>query len=61
MWKDINLLFLSLSPSLTFNVVTYPLILGNIRFNGLITVSKYPIKYLKLAFVSTNFEIYYQH
>ena len=29
--KDINLLFLSLSQSLTLNVLTYSLILGNIK------------------------------
>ena len=31
-------------------------ILGNIKANALTTLSKYPIKYLKLVFVSTNFE-----
>ena len=55
--KDINLLFLFLSPSLTSYVLTYPLILGNIKTNGLITLSKYPIKYLQLVFVLINFEI----
>ena len=48
--KYINLLFFSLK------VLTYPLILGNVKTNGLITSSKYPIKYLELAFVSVNFE-----
>ena len=33
------------------------LILGNIKTNGLITLYKYPIKYLKLFFLSTNFEM----
>ena len=28
-----------------------------VKINGLITLSKYPIKYVKLVFVSTNFEI----
>ena len=49
-------LFLSLSPSLTLKVLTYPLIIANIKANSLITSSKYPIKYLKLIFVSINFE-----
>ena len=55
--KDINLLFLSLLSSLTLIVLTYPLILDNIQTDGLITLSKYPIKYLELIFVLTNFEI----
>ena len=38
--KGINLLF----PSLTLNVLTYPLILGIIKTIGLIALSKYPIK-----------------
>ena len=46
-WKDINLWFLSLYPFFTFNVLTYPLILGNIKTNGLITSSTYPIKILR--------------
>ena len=33
-WKGINLLFLSLSTSLNLNVLTYVLILGNIKANG---------------------------
>ena len=57
MRKHIELLFSFLSSSLTLNVVTYPLILGNIKTNCLITISKYPIKQLELVFVSTNFEI----
>ena len=52
-----NLLFLLLFLSLTLDVSTYPLILGNIETNGLITLSKYPTNYLELVFVSTNFEI----
>ena len=28
-----------------------------VKINGLITLSKYPIKYVELVFVSTNFEI----
>ena len=48
--------------SLTLNVLTYPLILGVIKTNGLMVLSKYPIKYLQLVFVLTNFEItIYQH
>ena len=31
--------------------------LGNIKTGGLITLSKYPIKYLELVFISTNVEI----
>ena len=55
--KDINLLFLSLSPSLTLNVLTYQIILGIIKTNGLIVLSKYPIKSLELVSMLTNFEI----
>ena len=40
--------------NLTF--LTYPLILGIIKTDGLIVLSKYPIKYLELVFVSINFE-----
>ena len=50
-------LLLSLSSSLTLNVLTYPLILSNIKTNGLIYLSKNPIKYLQTVFVSPNFEI----
>ena len=35
--------------------LTYLLILGNIKANGLITSSKYAIKYLEVFFVSINF------
>ena len=49
------LLFLSLSPSLTLNALTYPYILDNVETDGLITLSKYPIKYFELVFVSSNF------
>ena len=52
--KDTNLLF----PSLTLNVLTYPLVLGIIKTNSLIVLSKYPIKCLELVFLLTNFEIY---
>ena len=44
--KDINLMFLS--P--TLNVSTYPIILGITKTNGLISLSKYPVKYLELDF-----------
>ena len=54
--KDMNLLLLSLSPSYTLKVLTYLLILGNIKTNGHIISSKYSIKYLKLSFFSINFE-----
>ena len=53
MYKINNLLF----PSLTINILTYPLILGIIKTIGLIALSKYSIKYLELVFVLTNFEI----
>ena len=43
--------------SSALNVLIYPLILGIIRNNGLIALSKYPIKYFELVFVLTNFEI----
>ena len=48
---------LSLFSSLTLNVLTYPLILGIIKANGLITLSKYHVKYLQLVFALINFEI----
>ena len=48
---------LSLSPSSTLDVLTYPLILSIIKTYDLIALSKYPIKYLELVFVLTNFEI----
>ena len=50
-------MFLSLFPSVTVNVLICPLVLGNIKFIGLKTLSKCPIKCLELVFVSTNFEI----
>ena len=43
-------------PSLTLNVLAYPLV-GIIKTNGLIVLSKHPIKYLELLFVLTYFEI----
>ena len=39
------------------NLLTYPFILSNIKINGLITLSKYQIKYLQLVFVPINFEL----
>ena len=42
--KEINLLFLFLSPHLILNVLTYPLILGNIQTNGFISSSKDQVK-----------------
>ena len=52
----------SLSPSLYFKVLTYPLILDHIHTNGIAAPSKYPIKCLELTIIfSNNFEItYYQ-
>ena len=55
--KDLNASFLLLSLSLPLNVLKSPLILGNNKTNGLINSSKYPIKYLELYFISTNFEM----
>ena len=56
--KDLILLLLSLFPSsLTLNVLAYPLILGIMKTNGLIALSKYPIQYLELVFVLNYFEI----
>ena len=49
--KDINFFFFNLK------CLKYPLILVNIKTNGVITLSKYLIKYLELVFVSTNFEM----
>ena len=57
MRKDINLLFLFLSPSLTLKGLTYPLILSNIKTNGLTTLPKNPIKYLESFFVLIKLEI----
>ena len=48
--------FLLLFPFLSLNVLTYPRIFGNKKTTGLVSSSKYPIKYLELFFVS-NFEI----
>ena len=55
--KEINLFFLSLSPSLNLNVLTDPVMLNIIKTNGLIVLSKYSVKYLELIFVLPNFEI----
>ena len=55
--ESMKLLLLSLSTSLTLNVLIYPLILVNTKTNGLITLFKYSIKYLELGFASTDFEI----
>ena len=50
-------LVFTLSPSLTGNFLTYPIILGNIETSGITTLYKHPIKCLELVFVSTNLEI----
>ena len=55
--KYISLLFLFLSTSLTLSVLISLLIWGNVDTNNFITLYKYPIKYLELLFVSTNFEV----
>ena len=57
LYINLLLLFLSFSPSLPLEFLAYPLILGKIKTNGLITLSNYLIKYLELLFVSINFEI----
>ena len=57
--KNINLLVLSLSPCLTLNILTFPLILDNTKINGFITLSKYPIKYLRLR--SQTFTGFFHH
>ena len=38
-----------------FNILTHSLILGIIKTKGLLSLSEYPIKYLELALVLTNF------
>ena len=50
--KGINLVFVS--PPLSSNILTYSLVLGNIKTSGLITSSNYPFKCLELFFVSTK-------
>ena len=56
--KDIYLLFLSLSPSLTLNMLRYPPILGIIKTNALAVLLIFiPILYLELVFVLTSFKI----
>ena len=39
------------------HILTCLLVLGIIKTNGLIALSRYPIKYLELDFVSINFKI----
>ena len=56
-WKHINSLFVSLYLILTLNVLTYLLALGSTKTNGLIILSKDPIKYLELVFVFADFKI----
>ena len=56
-WKNIYLLSLSLSLFLSLKVLTYPLILGNIKTNGLLTSSKHAIKCLRLFCILINFEM----
>ena len=51
--------FYSLSPYLHLNALKYSLILSLIKTNGLIALSKYPIQYLELVFVLTNFLVNY--
>ena len=53
---NLTFLFLPLFLSLFLEVVIYLLILDKIKINDLITSSKYPIKYLELFYVSSNFE-----
>ena len=40
----------------SLKVLIYPLILGNIKTNGISTLSEYLIKYLELVLVSINVE-----
>ena len=54
--KDVDFLFLSSSPSLNLNVLTYQFVLSNTKSNGLITLSKYPIKLLESVLALTNFD-----
>ena len=37
--------------------MSHPLILAIIETKGFISLSKYPIKYLELVYILTNFEI----
>ena len=52
-----------MSLSLILNVLIHPVILGIIKANVFIALSKYSIKYLESVFILTNFEtkLYYQH
>ena len=50
-------IILTLISTFIFNLLIHLPIVGNIKTNGLITSSKYSIKYLELFFVSTNFEM----
>ena len=49
--------FIILILFLSLKVLTYPLISGNIKTNGLITSPKNAIKYFELFFILINFEI----
>ena len=52
-----NLLFFSFLLFLSYlKVLTYPLILDNIKTIGLKTKSKFPVEYLELFFFSIEFD-----
>ena len=49
--------FIILMSCLSLKVLSYPLISGNIKTNGLITSPKNAIKYFELFFILIKFEI----
>ena len=53
LWKTSVYFYSYLYLSLSLKVVTYPIILGNIKTNCVITSYNYPNKYLKFLFVFT--------
>ena len=50
-------IILTLTSTFIFKSFGIQFISGNTETNGLITLSKHPIKYLKLLFASINFEM----
>ena len=58
-YKDINLLFLSLSSSLTLNILKHPPILGIVKTKGLIALSKYPIQFWNNYINNINISSFY--
>ena len=60
--KDINLLYLFLSPPLSLNIWIYPFILGNIKTNGLITYLNIQLNNQNCSSFQLFFRwLYYQH